>query len=82
MSVAANQCVRDRMRGLSVNDWTYVVKSKGSITTASLLSSFSIRTHVGQTPNCGLLLISSKHSIGQYLHLLEECQTEVPFVFL
>src|SRR5215472_10224977 len=42
--------------------------------------SFSIRVHIGQTPNWGLPLISSKFSIGQYLHLVEECQTDVPFV--
>ena len=37
-------------------------------------------TQIEQTPNCGLSETSSKFSVGQYLHLLDECQTEPPIV--
>ena len=63
---------------------TYAIKARLTRQTASSppwiyghnesdrMYSFSIRTHIGQTPNCGLPLISSRFSVGQYLHLLEE----------
>src|SRR5690348_1280803 len=38
---------------------------------------FSIRRHTGQTPKRGESLASTKFSVGQYLHMLEECQTDL-----
>jgi hypothetical protein len=68
----------------SINVMTYLIIIDGvgpGICDQSYgLYSFSIRMHVGQTPNCGLPLISSKFSTGQYLHRVEQCQTDVPLV--
>src|SRR5690349_24708622 len=49
---------------------------------AELMYSFSIRTQIGQTPNCGLRSLSSKFCVGQSLQLEEECQTDPPFILL